>query len=392
MKKQPSIAIYSGEIPSTTFIERLIEGISKEDLTVYLFGVLSKKNRYNENVKVLGYKQHKLYKLLYLWRYSILLTMTRPKEKQRLNRFLIAENRANLYSKVKYYPVLYYRPHVFHLQWAKGIAEWAWVEDFGMKLVLSLRGAHINYSPIADLELAESYKLHFPSIRAFHAVSKAIAKEAETYGAQPHNMTVVYSGLQKNNIVKTEKPKNAVYQIISVGRPHWIKGYTVALDACKQLKDAGESFFYTIVGAADDMELMYQIHDLDLQDCVTLTKKQSFEKVQQLMFNANLLLLSSHKEGVANVVLEAMALKTMVLTTDCGGMNEVIEDGENGFLVPIRDAVQMAQKIKKIMNLAEHEASRIRQNAINTIDQHHTEANMVNDMLSFYNNALNDQL
>ncbi|MGC1472572.1 MAG: glycosyltransferase [Psychroserpens sp.] len=391
MKKEPSIAIYSGEIPSTTFIERLIEGVSERGCTVYLFGVISKKNNYNPKVKVLGYKQHKLYKLMYLLRYTFLLILKRPTEKKRLDQFLATENRTDLYSKVKYYPVLYYCPDLFHLQWAKGIAEWAWVEDFGMKLVLSLRGAHINYSPIADRELAETYTKHFPSISGFHAVSKAIAKEAEMYGAKPNKVTVVYSGLQKNDLVKSEKPKNAVYQIISVGRPHWIKGYRVALDACKQLKDAGVSFFYTIVGAANDMELMYQIYVLGLEDCVRLTKKQPFITVQQLMFNADLLLLSSHKEGVANVVLEAMSLETLVLTTNCGGMNEVIEDGANGFLVPIRDAILMAQKMKRIMDLSEHEIATIRQNALNTIEEQHTEAQMVNGMLSFYNNALKDQ-
>ena len=51
MKK---IALYSGSIPSTTFIERLIKGLGKEDdYKILLFGELKKKCNYNRNVVVL---------------------------------------------------------------------------------------------------------------------------------------------------------------------------------------------------------------------------------------------------------------------------------------------------------------------------------------------------
>ena len=72
---------------------------------------------------------------------------------------------------------------------------WLAILALGIKLVLSLRGAHINYSPIADLKLADMYRKNFPKVDAFHAVSKAIALEAQKYGAQKSNISVVYSGL-----------------------------------------------------------------------------------------------------------------------------------------------------------------------------------------------------
>ena len=47
-------------------------------------------------------------------------------------------------------------------------------EFLDSKFILSLRGAHINYSPLADSSLAQTYSRLFPKIHAFHAVSKAI--------------------------------------------------------------------------------------------------------------------------------------------------------------------------------------------------------------------------
>ena len=46
-----------------------------------------------------------------------------------------------------------------------------------------------------------------------------------------------------------------------------------------------------------------------------------------------------------------MALGTLVVSTECGGMNEVIKNNENGFLVPIRNSEAIATTIKKITEI-----------------------------------------
>lgn len=395
MKSPLKIAIYSGEIPSTTFIERLISGVADAGSPVILFGILRKRPRYSSRVTVVGYKLNRLSKLWHLIRYTMLLTLFKHGAKKRLDGYLKQHQKTDVYTKVKYYPVLWHKPDIFHLQWAKGLKDWIWVQDFGMKLVLSLRGAHINYSPIADDALAAMYREHFPKVDAFHAVSEAIGLEAQNYGAIKDTITVVYSGFPTSEIkieaeTETEPlilntPNDKPFHIISVGRPHWVKGYTYALDACKRLKDAGFNFHYTLVGGTKDMEFAYQVHDLNLSDQLTLLNPLPYDQVQELISQADLLLLSSVKEGIANVVLEAMALGTLVLSTDCGGMQEVIRDGETGFLVPIRDSHAMADKIIDIADLKETETARIRQNGLQTILINHSEERMIAGMVGVYN-------
>jgi colanic acid/amylovoran biosynthesis glycosyltransferase len=297
--------------------------------------------------------------------------------------------------------VLWHKPDVFHVQWAKGLADWMWVKEFGVKLVLSLRGAHINYSPIANLELAAMYCQHFPQVDGFHAVSHAIAKEATSYGAPAHRIKVVYSGLPQFEsqvdaaieadiqVLDSESGESKPLHIISVGRPHWKKGYTYALDACNILKRAGFSFKYTIIGGRDDIELLYQVHDLNLQDEVCLSEQQPFETVKRMMQNADILLLPSVEEGIANVVLEAMALGTLVLSTNCGGMAEVITDSQNGFLVPIRNSEAIAKAVMHITALSLERKLEILQCAQNTIVEQHTENQMTSGMIGLYQEVLN---
>ena len=63
--------------------------------------------------------------------------------------------------------------------------------------------------------------------------------------------------------------------------------------------------------------------------------------------------LSSAWEGVANVVLEAMASKRPVVTTTAGGMSEIVDDGVRGFVVPIQDHLALENAMDKMMSLSE---------------------------------------
>lgn len=391
MKETHKIAIYSGNIPSATFVERLILGLSKSECQIYLFGLLNEKVNYNSYVKTFTYKNTKLYKAFYLLKYSLLLQLFKPKDKQKLDKILKIKSQNTLLDKVKCYPVLWHHPDVFHVQWAKGIAYWSWVQNFNIKLVLSLRGAHINYSPIADSALADSYKKNFPQVDRFHAVSKAIASEAEKYGASPEKIDVVYSGLDLKLFENNQNSKESDFNIISVGRSHWKKGYHYALDACKILKKQNISFTYTIVGAKDYLELMYQIKDLGLEDEVVLLNSLPINKVQKAIQSSSVLLLPSVEEGIANVVLEAMASRTLVLSTNCGGMEEVVKDKINGFICPIRDANAIANQLIKIHDMSSREREFLLNNAQKIIEEQHTEKLMVSNMLELYCKALNDE-
>lgn len=62
--------------------------------------------------------------------------------------------------------------------------------------------------------------------------------------------------------------------------------------------------------------------------------------------------LSSDFEGVPNVLIEAMAMGVPSVATDCapGGAAELIEDGVNGFVVPIGDAERLSNKITEVVD------------------------------------------
>ena len=390
VNKKLRIAIYSGEIPSTTFIERLIKAIASSDNDLLLFGGIKSKTPYGKGVYVLGYYNNKLYKFWSLVKYSCLLFLFKNSKKKRLDQFLVQKNKNDLHTRVKYYPVLWHAPDIFHIQWAKGLKDWIWVQEFGMKLVLSLRGAHINYSPIVDSSLANIYQQNFPNIDGYHAVSKAIANEAAKYGAKRVSIQVIKSGLNLEDFrFKLRTLDLSVpLKILSIGRNHWKKNYRQALDTMYNLKQKNIPFVYDIIGVEFDESLMFQREQLGLGNVVHFIHKQSFEEVRNAIQQSDVLFLPSVEEGIANVVLEAMAMGTLVVSTDCGGMAEVVFPNETGFLVPNRDIQAMTETLSEVSKMSLLDYQRITKQARVFIENHHSEDQMVEGMLELYEKVM----
>ena len=381
------VAIYSGAVPSTTFIENLIKGLASVGVEVYLFGSQNKHIRYtNPNIHVYTTPKNNALLLFFVIGYFFALLVSHPQRLVRLIRHLRQDKvTKRIRTWGKFLPIMFHLPDIFHLQWTKGAEDWLFLKQMGVKLVVSFRGAHVNYSPICDETLASSYRRSLPYYDVYHCVSKAIMREGMKYGATEEKSTVIYPAVEEILLSKRLNRKSSeLLRILSVGRDHWKKGYRVALEAMALLKAQGVRFHYTIVAGGEKEELIYTIADLHLNEEVTLIDNLPHEQVFEQHANADLFLLPSFEEGVANVVLEAMALGTLVITTNCGGMCEVIEDGVNGFIVPLRNTKAITDAIIHYTKLNEEEKRNIIKKAKETIYQKHLLNIQVGQMVELY--------
>ena len=111
-----------------------------------------------------------------------------------------------------------------------------------------------------------------------------------------------------------------------MGRLHWKKGFDDGLRTAARLRARGIDVDYRIAGEGSEREkLEFLVHELGLGGSVTLLGVQTQEQVRDQLGRADALLLPSLSEGISNAVLEAMAAGLPVVTTDCGGMTEVVE-------------------------------------------------------------------
>ena len=90
--------------------------------------------------------------------------------------------------------------------------------------------------------------------------------------------------------------------------------------------------------------------ELNIADRVIFAGSKSPEEMYMWYGAANLFVLPSLSEGRPNVILEAMASELPIVATNIGGTNELIKDGKNGLLIPVKNPDALAEAITKIMS------------------------------------------
>jgi len=132
--------------------------------------------------------------------------------------------------------------------------------------------------------------------------------------------------------------------VVAAGRLSPEKGQRYLIDALRLLNGRRPPVAALILGAGrEEPELRRRIAEGGLAGrCVLAGFRRP---IPGYLAGADLLVNPSLSEGLPNVVLEALAVKTPVVATDVGGVAELIVPGETGWLVPPADPAALAQAI-----------------------------------------------
>jgi len=134
--------------------------------------------------------------------------------------------------------------------------------------------------------------------------------------------------------------------IIFVGRLRPEKGLNYLLNAMEIIKQKEHSAKLILVGGGpEESHLELLAEKLELNDCVKFVGQIPNERVSEYMAASDIFILPSLSEGFPVVILEAMASGLPIVTTRVTGLPEIVNNGENGFLVEPRNPQQLAEKI-----------------------------------------------
>ena len=142
-----------------------------------------------------------------------------------------------------------------------------------------------------------------------------------------------------------------------------VKGQDLLLETFRELKC--KNCLLLLVGLDTDRgEAKGLIKKLGLEDRVI---GLGFRRdVPDLLNAADYFVLSSHLEGIAGALLQAMATGMVVISTSAGGISEYLRDGENGFLVPVGDKEKLLRAMERALNLSEEEYRQMGKRAMET--------------------------
>lgn len=163
----------------------------------------------------------------------------------------------------------------------------------------------------------------------------------------------------------SESPRD-VSSILAVGRLVETKGFHTLIQACGFLRDRGLKFKCTIIGAGPEAaRLEGLVHNLDLGESISLAGERHPAEVLGFYPRADLFVMPScvrnnDRDGIPNVLLEAMLSEVPVISTRVSGIPELVRHGETGLLVEPDDPAALADAMERLLrdrDLAAHLSS-----------------------------------
>lgn len=142
--------------------------------------------------------------------------------------------------------------------------------------------------------------------------------------------------------VKPQEPEG--YEIVTAGRLMQQKNHEMLINAFSKVKEAYPQASLKIYGEGALKEILQkQIDSMGLHESVILCG--NVDDLHERIVGKAAFVLTSEFEGLSNALLEAMMLGLPCISTDYSGVDEIMEDGVNGIIVPKNDIDKLAKKI-----------------------------------------------
>ena len=191
---------------------------------------------------------------------------------------------------------------------------------------------------------------------------------------------------QTNNELKKNKSENETFRIIYVGNCSVRKGIFYLMKSFVELNLKNSELL--IIGNID--KDIKHIMDLYLKNKnIKYIKAQKQNELYKLYNRSNIFVTCSVEEGLSMVQLQAMSCGLPVICTSNSGGDEIIDNGIEGFILPIRDTVALKKKITllyKDKNLCQKMGQKAKVKTIN----HYSWENYGKNVIQNYQKLIND--
>ena len=223
----------------------------------------------------------------------------------------------------------------------------------GIPVVLTALGSDV--SEIAQLGVPRKMiKWALRQAKATTAVCRAIVNSLGVMGADRGKLHVVEHGVDTELFtmpVDRERSRQELgfsrFTILSVGNLISLKGHDLAIRAIALVPDVE----LQIIGTGPDWSALEKlVKKLDVGDRVVFRGALPQAQLARMMGAADLLINCSEREGIANVLIEALACGTPVAATAVWGSPEVVTSEHIGILFRSRDHGAIAEGIKAAIN------------------------------------------
>ncbi len=163
-------------------------------------------------------------------------------------------------------------------------------------------------------------------------------------GVSAQKVHVIPYGVRLEQFAKVADPDKGTFEVLFVGAVALRKGIPYLLQAFREVKHLGKRL--RIVGSMSPC--LKQVLDRLPQDNVSFLGPVPQSELPSLMSTSHLLVLPSIEDGFGLVLAQALACGCPILATTNTGALDLITDGEEGFIVPIRDIAALTENMQRL--------------------------------------------
>ena len=238
--------------------------------------------------------------------------------------------------------------------WPDGPAAKIIADDLGIPFSIKARGADIHYWTTRK-GCREQIVEAAQAAAGLLAVSEAIKADIAALGVDPAKIMVHRTGIDRSLFQVASEPRADLRKridlptggalLVAVGALIPRKGQVYAIEALAQIPDAR----LAIIGDGPDLNMLRQLaRDQDVADRVHFLGSLPHSEIARHVQAADICVLPSESEGIANAWIEALACGTPLVITDAGGAREVITDNAGGRIVE-RKAGAIAEAVRDLL-------------------------------------------
>ncbi len=168
----------------------------------------------------------------------------------------------------------------------------------------------------------------------------------------PSKITIIRGSGVDVNLFSPGEYDDGVSIVVLPTRMLWDKGVAEFVEAAAILKNEGVKARFVLVGD------IYEANPATISRAQLLEWKSSGiiewwgqrNNMHEVFRQSHIVCLPSYREGLPKVLIEAAACARPIVTTDVPGCREVVIDGVNGYVVPVKNSTILAAKLKILIN------------------------------------------
>ena len=202
--------------------------------------------------------------------------------------------------------------------------------------------------------------LYRTALRHCHTVffqnpdDEALFRQLKIVSAQANTCVVNGSGVDVAQFDVAPFSQQAAPRFLLIARLLGDKGVREYAQAAEQVKQQYPDAQFDLVGWVDVNPNSISQAELDQWIAAgTVNFLGRLSDVRPAIQNCSVYVLPSYREGTPRTVLEAMAMGRAVITTDAPGCRETVVGGDNGFLIPVKNADALAQAMLRFIEQPE---------------------------------------